>query len=814
MSVKRNRRFLRKLLAGRQRVARVEAPATGTLFEPMENRVLLSASVNFDADGAAGANPAVLITALDWAPGNALSVDSNTAIENFLLNADDGGDRDVSFTTYYHAHLATTDIGTPAGLGIDGPFPADFEITIVLGFQEIVTDVTTTTTNGTVGDPGTGRTTAVFDIAPVQTDNFLRIYYDEIDGDNGDGDVNSNALTGAGYDDGVLILEASIVAAGSNFAISLVETFDGSGDSTGFTPVIDTFDQRGADNYGIDSVIGNGDTDPSTGGQTLLQSNVTFQHAEFFPDQIANLSLAFTSDQTLPFLNVNPSGQFVAGDGSIIIPNLGATNGLASGGGTDIQFETDARNNFELLPDEPLTPEIFLQKFVKPVGEPGGGEGLTPGFWKTHSEYGPAPLEGWPETGYSPDDDFNTVFGVSDADSPTLLEALQRGGGDYNALGRHATAALLNAANPNVDYAFTEAQIIAMVQAAYVDPSIVESTKNQLAFQNEMGADLNTPANGGGGDVDPGPGDDANDPTGPIVAVGDKLMFTYLVSNTGEVDLDIQSLIDDNATPGDFGDDFMPDAILNEAGTHNIGDLNMDGLLNANSDEVWAYTYMIVAEGEGQFMNIAKVTATPVDETGTPTGQDDVMDEDPAHWFVSSEPGDPGDPDDGEQGLTPGFWKQAQHFEFWTDFAPGDSFNDVFGVNDSRDLTLLEALQPGGPGATGDAFTAHAVAALLNAANADVNYLYTVNEVIGLVQGAYASGNFESVKDMLETQNEKEGVDLKDSSSTLTSLGGLLSLVETEQEDDDSSESVLELAGLTGSPAFVGIPDQGRSRGW
>jgi hypothetical protein len=49
------------------------------------------------------------------------------------------------------------------------------------------------------------------------------------------------------------------------------------------------------------------------------------------------------------------------------------------------------------------------------------------------------------------------------------------------------------------------------------------------------------------------------------------------------------------------------------------------------------------------------------------------------------------------------------------------------------------------------------VAALLNAAHPNINYAYTVAQVIAMVQSAYATGNFEGVKDTLEDNNELEG---------------------------------------------------------
>ena len=106
----------------------------------------------------------------------------------------------------------------------------------------------------------------------------------------------------------------------------------------------------------------------------------------------------------------------------------------------------------------------------------------------------------------------------------------------------------------------------------------------------------------------------------------------------------------------------------------------------------------------------------------------------------------------GFQGCTPGYWKQSQHLDSWVSYAPGDLFATVFGVDDSNDLTLLQALRAGGGGES--ALQRHAVAALLNSVSPDVAGTYTSAEVIAMVQQAYASGNFESIKNLFETANE------------------------------------------------------------
>jgi hypothetical protein len=103
-------------------------------------------------------------------------------------------------------------------------------------------------------------------------------------------------------------------------------------------------------------------------------------------------------------------------------------------------------------------------------------------------------------------------------------------------------------------------------------------------------------------------------------------------------------------------------------------------------------------------------------------------------------------------GCTPGYWKQLQHEGSWVTYSPGDSYSVVFALTDGG-WTLQEALQTGGGGE--EALARHAVAALLNASNPEVGYLYTVEQVIDIVKAAYATGgDFETAKGLLEAQNE------------------------------------------------------------
>ena len=54
---------------------------------------------------------------------------------------------------------------------------------------------------------------------------------------------------------------------------------------------------------------------------------------------------------------------------------------------------------------------------------------------------------------------------------------------------RHAVAAILNAAHPDVEYSMTVAEIIAAVQAAY-ESGDFEPLKDQLDEYNNMGGDM------------------------------------------------------------------------------------------------------------------------------------------------------------------------------------------------------------------------------------------------------------------------------------------------------------------------------------
>jgi len=173
-------------------------------------------------------------------------------------------------------------------------------------------------------------------------------------------------------------------------------------------------------------------------------------------------------------------GVTIAADGNIDLTGLGL-----------VAFQSETILVDPTSPWSDNVQNIHAVRIKVCIPEEEGGQGCTPGFWKQSQHFGH-----W-ET-YSPGDDYETIFGVQIVikepnnamnNMPTLLEALNAQGGAQNALARHSVAALLNAASSGTSFLFTEAGVIALVQAAFVDGSF-EQKKNLLAAENELGCPL------------------------------------------------------------------------------------------------------------------------------------------------------------------------------------------------------------------------------------------------------------------------------------------------------------------------------------
>lgn len=118
----------------------------------------------------------------------------------------------------------------------------------------------------------------------------------------------------------------------------------------------------------------------------------------------------------------------------------------------------------------------------------------------------------------------------------------------------------------------------------------------------------------------------------------------------------------------------------------------------------------------------------------------------------------------GDEGCTPGYWKN--HPGSWpaTGFSRSQTLESVFNVPDGFGLdnvTLLAALSlAGGPGTAGAArlLLHHAVAALLNASHPGVDYPRTTASIIADVNAALATGSRSTMlvlKDALDRDNQR-----------------------------------------------------------
>jgi hypothetical protein len=82
-------------------------------------------------------------------------------------------------------------------------------------------------------------------------------------------------------------------------------------------------------------------------------------------------------------------------------------------------------------------------------------------------------------------------------------------------------------------------------------------------------------------------GDDADSAPGPSLGVGSSATLTYIVTNAGNVALNAVSVLDNNGTPVDAGDDFAPSFVG--------GDTNSNDLLDVGETWLYAASASVVA---------------------------------------------------------------------------------------------------------------------------------------------------------------------------------------------------------------------------
>jgi hypothetical protein len=228
------------------------------------------AGVMFDPDGA-GPAPAIDLGQMGWSTTSAVAVGGTAAIANFIA-----GTGPTTFTVLTQARLVDTTNqssvpNTPPGLN------TSYEITMIAGFQETVTGVSTALGVAQFSTTGTG---------------FVQIFYDPTRDANGAGaDVN-----GKGFNNGTLILQGTSDTPGK------LGTFTVTGGGAG-----DNLDQFGSNDYTGQSTV------EGTGSQQDISVGGITQDFMFFETPLASFGLNFANiSQQLPFKQVDPADCFTS----------------------------------------------------------------------------------------------------------------------------------------------------------------------------------------------------------------------------------------------------------------------------------------------------------------------------------------------------------------------------------------------------------------------------------------------------------------------------------------------------------------------
>jgi hypothetical protein len=209
-------------------------------------------------------------------------------------------------------------------------------------------------------------------------------------------------------------------------------------------------------------------------------------------------------------------------------------------------------------------------------------------------------------------------------------------------------------------------------------------------------------------------GQDADTPKGPEILVGAPVLWEYIVTNTGEIRLTNVTVTDDKGVAVS-----CPKTAL-------------------ETGESMTCTGHGTAQ-KGQYANLGTVT-------GKDPGGKTVTDNDPSHYFGVEPPPPP--PPGGNQGCTPGYWKN--HEDSWpaSGWATGQEVESAFGEASRYpsfgSAALLEALSfKGGSGVEGGVgnLLRAATASLLNSAHPGVGFPRSPAQVIGAVNAALASGS-------------------------------------------------------------------------
>jgi hypothetical protein len=284
------------------------------------------AAVTFslDPDGSGAASGFLFnVATLDWAPDSALADGGLDAVRNFLAGGPAAGN---VFETFTHGKLVgaltVSNVNLLPGGGVG-------EITFIAGITERVV----------LAAAGGGVVTAAFDLVtgPAVT-NFFEVYWSAA--------VDSNPLTGTGYNNGTLIMSGKSTS------------FQGAASYTqsGLPTIMDA--NANGDQYG-------GQLTLPGGGSSQIVGVIDYIDSNFFQGLTAGATISFfTTQQKNPYDQADPSAAFYKAPGAgapttdgigLGIPSIGVINGDLVTGGPDIQFQTDASTSFESTVPEPMS---------------------------------------------------------------------------------------------------------------------------------------------------------------------------------------------------------------------------------------------------------------------------------------------------------------------------------------------------------------------------------------------------------------------------------------------------------------------------
>ena len=223
-------------------------------------------------------------------------------------------------------------------------------------------------------------------------------------------------------------------------------------------------------------------------------------------------------------------------------------------------------------------------------------------------------------------------------------------------------------------------------------------------------------------------GQDADTAPGPQINVGDAVLWEYIVTNNGQT------------------------ALSNVRVTDNRGVVVSCPKSSLAIGEQMRCTGNGTATA-GQYENIGTVTAYP------PSGPA-VTSSDPSHYYGVSAP-----PPTGNQGCSPGYWKN--HCDAWrqTNYRTDQSIQSVFsaasGYSHLSHDALLDALSYHGgsdlDGAAGNLLRA-AVAALLNSTHPRVAFPRTAASIVNDVNAALSSRNRDTILNLASSLDSDDNL--------------------------------------------------------